>query len=51
MATLIEAVVVDASWLIQQNLLACCLNRRQHLLIARAQIVQVKLFLLDKEER
>ena len=50
MATLIEAAVVDVSWLIQQTLLASCLNRCQDLLIPRAQVVQVELLLLDKEE-
>ena len=49
-AALIEAIVVDLSWLIKKDLLAGGLDRREHLFSPCSEIIQVQLFLLDKEE-
>ena len=50
MTTLIKAVVVDMRRLVEQDLLSCRLDRGHDLLVPCAQVVHVKLFLLDEEE-
>ena len=51
MASLVESVVVDVSRLVEQHLLASCLDRRHHLLVLCSQVVHVELLLLDEEQR
>ena len=49
-AALIEAIVVYLSWLVEEDLLAGGLDRREHLFTPRRQVVQIQLLLLDEEE-
>lgn len=49
-ATLIEAIVVDARGLVEKHLLACGLDRRHHLLVLGRQVVHVKLLLFNEEK-